>query len=226
MRHYRSAILLICFAGISCPFLRSQQSTLTAEPRGDRLHVTAPQMHFLVAKPLGQLQNGASVTYAFALAIAGSPGNKTYFSQQESFVVSFDLWEERFSVVQTGSHQRSVSHLTAAEAEAWCIDAVSAPLSALPSEKTFVIKLACQVVRNGTDSESRSLTLAGLIDVFSRKEREAPMHWEAASEVLHRADLKVKSQGQARRLAEMALILLNQEISGIPGSLWQFLLGR
>lgn len=225
MRQYRSALLLICIAGISCPILFSQQPGLAVERRGDRLHVAAPQMHFLVAKPLEQLQNGASVTYAFALAVAGSSGNRPSYSQQETFAVSFDLWEERFSVVPTSPHVRSGSHLTAAEAEAWCIDALSVPLSSLPSEKTFVIKLTCQVVENGSDIESRPLTLAGLIDVFSRKGREAPLHWEAASGPLHRADLKEKSQRQSRRLAEMAWIILNQEISGIPASLWQLLLG-
>ncbi len=225
MRHYRSAILLICFAGISCPSLLAQQSSLAVGRRGDRLYMTAPHLHFLVAKPLEQLQNGASVTYEFVLAAAGASSGRPFYTQQEAFVVSFDLWEERFSVVPTSPRLHSGSHLTAAEAEAWCVDALSVPLSVLPPEKSFVIKLTCQVAANESDADTHPLTLAGLIDVFSRKGHEAPMRWEAVSASLHRADLKEKQQIQARRLAKLAWTMLDEQISGIPARFWQMLLG-
>jgi hypothetical protein len=45
--------------------------------------------------------------------------------------------------------------------------------------------------KDSPGSESVSgLTLAGLIDVFSRKKREEPPHWEALSGPLRLMDLK------------------------------------
>jgi hypothetical protein len=38
------------------------------------------------------------------------------------------------------------------------------------------------------------LTLAGLIDLFSRRGRETPPHWEASSGSLRLADLKDRKQ--------------------------------
>jgi hypothetical protein len=67
------------------------------------------------------------------------------------------------------------------------------PLPALPAEKSFVVKLQCRVVDDDISGggESRSaLTLAGLIDVFSRKGRDEPLRWEAESGSLRLADLK------------------------------------
>jgi len=195
MRHHRYLSLLICLTGTLCPQLQAQNQSLAVERHGDRLRVAAPQLHFLEGKPLEQLHNGASVTYVFALTLTAGQSNKTLYHLQERFVVSFDLWEERFSVVQTVRSGRPGSHLTAAEAEAWCLDNMPAPLPALAPEKTFMIKLECRVAENegeGSSETASKLTLAGLIDVFSRKGREAPLRWEAVSGPLKLAELKDK----------------------------------
>lgn len=60
-----------------------------------------------------------------------------------------------------------------------------------------MIKLECWVAENEGDSggESRSpLTLASLIDVFSRKGREVRPRWQAASGPLRLADLDGKNK--------------------------------
>ncbi len=69
------------------------------------------------------------------------------------------------------------------------------PLSALPPEKDLVIKLDCWtagIEDEGGDNNHSGLTLAGLVEVFSRKEREASPRWQAVSGPVRLADLKGK----------------------------------
>lgn len=195
MRHHWHLNLLICFTGMFCPQLQAQNQSLAVERHGDHLQVTAPQLHFLEGKPLEQLHNGASVTYVFALTLTAGQSSKAIYHLEERFVVSFDLWEEKFSVVQTVPSGRSGSHLTAAAAEAWCPDNMPVPLPTLAPEKTFVVKLECRVAEDESESSSETgsrLTLASLIDLFSRKGRAVPLRWEAVSGPLRLADLKDK----------------------------------
>jgi len=195
MRHHWHLSLLICFAGVFCPQLQAQNQSLAVERHGDHLQVAAPQLHFLEGNPLEQLHNGASVTYVLTLTLTAGQSNKTLYHLEERFVVSFDLWEEKFSVVQTVPLGRSSSHLTAAAAEAWCLENMPIPHPALAPEKTFMIKLECRVAEDegeGSSETGSRLTLASLIDIFSRKAREAPPRWEAVSSPLKQADLKDK----------------------------------
>jgi hypothetical protein len=193
MRTDRYAILLICLAGIAWIQLLAQGPALVVERQGDHLHFAAPRLHFLEGKPLQQLHDGASVTYEFNVALTVDQKSKASIREQKRFIVSFDLWEEKFSIIQEGGSGLAGSHLTAAMAEAWCLDNVTLPLPALPAEKSFVVKLQCRVVeKNGQSGSegSSGLTLAGLVDVFSRKGRDTPPLWEAESAPLHLADLK------------------------------------
>jgi hypothetical protein len=198
MRAYRHCILLICFAGVTALQASAQTPSLVVERRGNQLHVAAPQLHFLEGKPLERLSNGASVTYILELSL--SAGGAATTRLRERFVLSYDLWEEKFSVVQEGPSGRSASHLTAAAAEAWCLDSMPLPLPAFSQEKPFTIKLDCSYAdadSAGAES-SPSLTLAGLIDVFSRKKKEEPAHWEALSKTIRLIDLKHGPAGVRR----------------------------
>ncbi len=189
MRACRHFLTLIFIAGIVSPRLQCQPGPLTVERQGKLLRVAAPHLHFLEGKPLEQLHNGAVVTYVFSLALTSDHG--TSFRVEERFAVSYDLWEERFSVVQAGPAGRTGSHLTKAAAEAWCMENLQIPVTELQAGKTSVIRLVCSVAPNDAEnSDLPGLTLAGLIDVFSRKGREAPLQWEAVSGPLHLEDVK------------------------------------
>ncbi|HYK91659.1 MAG TPA: hypothetical protein VE398_23025 [Acidobacteriota bacterium] len=188
MRQCRQIGLLLCFAGFLS--VRAQSPLLSVERRDNYLHVAAPQLHFLEGKSLDQLQNGASVAYVFELTLTSD--QKIIARSQQRFILSFDLWEEKFSVVQAGAHGRSRSHLTAPMAEAWCLDSLQIPIPALSPERSFVIKLDCRATMNVDESNEDSspgLSLAGLIDALSRKGRDAPPRWQAFSNPLRFADL-------------------------------------
>ena len=94
---------------------------------------------------------------------------------------SFDLWEEKYSVVQSGAKERSASRLTAAMAEAWCLENMPIPVSGVPGDQPFIVKFECSLEQNEEKNGENhsSLTLARLIDIFGRKKDEPLPRWEA-----------------------------------------------
>jgi hypothetical protein len=191
MRKYRLTSWAIFIAVALCPLLQAQG--LRAHLDGDRVHVSAPQLDFLSGRNVETLRNGGTVSYAFQLTAASASGGRTLYRAFERFAVSYDLWEERFSVVRSDPPARSASHLSAAAAAAWCVDAISVPSSALAAEKSFVLNLEIRVEEAPDEfspEKKPGLTLAGLIDVFSRKPREEVSRWYAGSAPLRLWDLQ------------------------------------
>jgi hypothetical protein len=176
-------------------FTFAQSAHLSVEREGDRLRVSAPQLHFLAGQPLEQLHDGRSVTYVFTVSLQVQRGQARGASVTRQVVFSYDLWEERFSVARVDDPRTSASHLTAPAAEAWCLDLLSIPASAAPADKTFVVKLECSLREEGAQpaDSPATTTLTGLIDLLSRKARATPPRWEAVSPSLRLADLKSRA---------------------------------
>ncbi len=99
-RHQRSpfhvAILTAAMVITVMPGLRAQELQLTWD--GAQLHVTAPQLHFLTGKALDRIRNGNAVAFDFQLSAAS--GGSVLKRSLERFVISYDLWEERFAVTR------------------------------------------------------------------------------------------------------------------------------
>lgn len=162
--------------------------------QADRVHVTAPQVQFLAGRVLERLRNGAAVPFSFQLT--ATAGGKTVAQSSGRVVLSFDLWEERFSGVQDAP-RRTASHLTSNAAESWSLEGVSLPLSALAGQKPFVLKLEIraeeQVEQPDAEAGNPGLSMAGLIEVFSRRAKEQPSRWSTVSGPLRVEDLNPKS---------------------------------
>ncbi len=186
------ALLSSWLVALAVAVLSAQSGALVVERQGDRLRLSAPQFHFLEGRPLEQLHDGAALPFVFSVSVEPANWGGRSLHLQERFVISYDLWEEKFSVVREGQPRRAVSHLTAAAAEAWCLDSLALPVSAVPAAKSFVVKLAGSVVdvEEAQAGGDRS-TLSTLIDFFSRKgAAAAPPRWELVSKPLRLADLK------------------------------------
>jgi hypothetical protein len=197
MRYSRIQILSII--GILGAMALAQSQSLMVDRRGDQLQIAAPRLHFLTGKALEKLHNGSTVNYILALTVSAENGRSPVFFIKKRFVVSYDLWEEKYSIVQKGSEGSAISHLSAAMAEAWFLENMPIPMRAVPEKKPFVIKLECAINEIEEESEGKSdsgLTLAGLIEVFSRKKREEPLHWEASVGPLRLSELKNAGQIQ------------------------------
>ncbi len=191
MRHRRCVVALVCtwLLAAAAAQISSQARALVVERRGDVLHLSAPAFHFLEGRSLEQLRDGAAVTYVFTVTVGPERGSARWGRYEKRFVFSYDLWEERYSVVEVGPPRRAASHLTLEAAENWCLANLLPRVPSAPPEKTFVVKLDCFVPED-EPQPGEGLTLSALLDVFSRKAAVAPRHWEAWSAALRVADLK------------------------------------
>ena len=148
--------------------------SLSVHAAGGALHVRAPGFTFLKGQPLAWLKDGRAVRFEFAIEVLGGPGTQAAARAQDAFTVSYDLWDERFAVTQSGAPGGSTSHLTARDAEAWCLDRVTVPLSAigrLGRDVPLWIRLQYEAAGDGrAEADGSGLTLRGLIDRLSRRE--------------------------------------------------------
>jgi hypothetical protein len=142
----------------------------------DELHVRAPGFLFLTGPALDRLKDGRAVPFEFELGLGPRPGAAADHVVRRRFVLSYDLWEERFAATLMGTPSRSISHLTAADAEAWCLDQLSVPLAALRAREPFWVHLRYVVEERDRESrDSGGFTLGGLIERLSqRRQPDAP----------------------------------------------------
>ena len=151
-----------------------EAQTVTIKRTGDALGVHAPGLGFLKGETLARLKDGRGVRVDLELSVLPGPGGDAAARGRRTFVLSYDLWEERFAVTMAGSPPRSSSYLTAAAAEAWCVEHLTIPVIELGRvrEAAFWIKLEYRVL-DGDAAPDRDdgagLTLRGLIDSLSRK---------------------------------------------------------
>ncbi len=96
------------------------------------LRVAAPSLHFLEGKTLRRLQDGAGLVFSLQLSISSDQFRTFDRRQVERFVVSFDLWEEKFAVVRLGLAKQQASHLSKDAAERWLFDHTGVSLFGLP----------------------------------------------------------------------------------------------
>ena len=179
-----------------CALPQAQSAALDVERHGDHLRLSAPGFHFVAGAPLDRLHDGISVTYALSVRMAPERGDHGPVIGEQHFLVSYDLWEEKFEVVAAGTPGASASHLTATMVEAWCMDHLRVPVKAAPADRTFVLTLEWFVPDdNDQGGETTSgLTLTALIDRLSRKAREAPNRWRAVSAPLRLRDLNDRTR--------------------------------
>ena len=77
-----------------------------------RLEFSAPRVHFLVGKPLERLRNASEVPFDFKITLWSGTRNHVLREVPARFVVSYDLWEEKFSVTKLVPSRRTARHLT------------------------------------------------------------------------------------------------------------------
>jgi hypothetical protein len=163
---------MVCCAWLATP-LSAQSVTVRAV--GEMLHVTAPGFGFIRGEALSRLKDGQSLRVDLAFSVVAKPGGAAAAETRQTFLLSYDLWEERFAVTRAGTPAQSISHVTSAGAEAWCVERLSIPLSALGRlgrDAPFWVRLEYRV--QGLDdrpepSDGATFTLRGLIDALSRR---------------------------------------------------------
>ena len=156
------------------------------------LQVTAPRLHFISGRQLERLRNGASVPFDFQLTISSGSKSNTLSRALERFVVSYDIWEEKFSVVRQRDRRMSNVRLTATQAESWCLEHLSLPSSGLAPDKPLWLKLEVRGAesRDQVAAAGDGISLTTLIEIFSRPVRGPLDHWALETGPFRLADLK------------------------------------
>ncbi len=139
-----------------------------------RIRPAAPKLRFIEGKAQERLHNGAPVVFALQFTVFSPSKSMVLARAAGRFAVSFDLWEEKFAVTQLGNpNKKSVSHLSAPEAEGWCLDSLSLTSNILSADASFWVRLDVRAEEpdaSPAPGEETGMTLARLVELFSRQQ--------------------------------------------------------
>jgi hypothetical protein len=177
-------VILVALAIIAWPVAQASGQSPGVSVAGDALYIKAPSFSFIKGDALDRLKQGRPVRFDLSLAVVSRPGGPEVTQARQSFNLSYDLWEERFAVTRVGPPSpglgaaRSISHLTAKDAEAWCLVNLPLAVSAmggLGRHKPFWIRLHYQIVAPdpAPSPEEGPLSVRALIDMLSRRRKAA-----------------------------------------------------
>lgn len=154
--------------------------------------IAAPRLHFLTPKSLQRLHDGAVVPFDFQLSLAAGAKTNVIERAFERFTVSYDVWEEKYSVVRLRDFRKSAPNLSASAAESWCLNNILAHAPTLRLHEELWARLE---VRSAEPKEPSSMfadpgiSLTALIGIFSRPPRPAQDHWVLESAAFRLTDL-------------------------------------
>jgi hypothetical protein len=171
VRAARIALVALAYFGV--PHRLAAQS-LTVRAAGEMLQVRGSGLRLIESAVAEHLKDGRSVRVDFEMTILDKAQGAAVTQNRQSFVLSFDLWEQRYAVTRTGAAPRSISHLTARDAEAWCVENLSIPLTALgrfSRDLQFWVRIEFRVQDQPPppDDSQSPFALRTLIEVFSRR---------------------------------------------------------
>lgn len=172
--------------------IRLGAQNISVRVDGGGIRVSAPRFHFVEGKALERLHNGATVNYIVQLSLLADAGAVLKGRDIQRFAISYDLWEEKYTVVRVAPARSSISHLPAAGAESWCVDQLNAPTTGLSPESPFSVRLE---VRAEDPKDAGSWTEPGLsfgrlIEIFSRPARGQQLRWIEEAGPFRLIDLK------------------------------------
>jgi hypothetical protein len=192
-------LLLLMFLSFATGFaLAVWAEDLILRRQEDQLRFIAPKVHFVAGRTVDRLREGIAVPVNFQFTIAVGNRQNVVERMFESFVISYDLWEERFKVVRLkveGAGQRkSASNLTALQTEAWCYDQMGLSLANIPKNQPLFMKLEIRADDSGSRAPlfnaADTFNLTALINLFSRPAERQQPHWTLEAGPIGYTDLK------------------------------------
>lgn len=169
--------------------------TLQVTFDGDNIHVAAPGLHFLTGKPLERLKNAATVVFVSQITLFSDEG-KTIFRRPvaERLIVSYSLWEEKFSVTIRGADSTHTTPrlLTARQAESWCIENLAISSLGLAPERPFWLRFELRAADQkdlGSLLSDTGISLGTLIEIVARRRGADLPSWRRDAGPLRLKDL-------------------------------------
>jgi hypothetical protein len=184
---------LCLVSGISAPLgwsLAVPRLLIRKEP--DSLRISAPQIRFLTGKSLESLKNGVKVGFASVISLSLDSASNVVTHKADRFVLSYDIWEEKFSATRLTPPVKSMERLSVPAAEAWCLDLRLPIPAALTPSRSFWIKLE---LRAEDPKESAAIVgepginLTRLVEIFSRPPRNPQQRWMESAGPLRLQDM-------------------------------------
>lgn len=168
--------LLLAMASLALTAVQLAAQSLNANQIGDSLVVKAPGgLDMIKGEALAWLKDGRTVRVDLDLFALPGPGGAPAAQARRTFVLSYDLWEERFAATMAGTPPRSIAYKTAAGAEAWCLEQVTIPLNALGAlaHAPVWVRVEYRVLADdpSTAGDDDAFSLRKLIDVFSGRKK-------------------------------------------------------
>jgi len=178
----RWLVAWICGTCLTAGLLLPVEQTLTLRPRaaGQDVFVSAPDLHVIEGALLERLKNGAGVALDYHLALFAGSRTVARRRSYERFTLSYDLWEENYTVSTLRSPRSAASRLGAREAEKWCLDHLPVATAGLRGDEPFWLKLEIRVARGKPSEEWLSeggVNLGRLIDALGGKGEKKPEEW-------------------------------------------------
>jgi hypothetical protein len=165
----RVCILITLIAGIRVTVLAQ---SLSARTEGERLRIVVDRPRFLSGDALRKLYDGVPVAYVFKISAHNSRLGNAMARFEYRFIISYDIFEEKFQVSRVRPTGRVISHLTAAAAEATFIDALELPIQSIGTGM-FWLRLEYQAEESSEDG-SPGVSIGGLVEIFSRTTTKEP----------------------------------------------------
>ena len=164
---------------------------------GDYLRISLPALDFLKGKPLERLKDGAAIAFIGQLSVSTSPNSLTPQARAVArFALSYDIWEEKFSVTKIGQlpeSRRTASHLSARAVQNWCFDNLGIDRSQLPQDRAFWVQLDFRA-EDPRDQlgiiGDPGISISRLIEIFGKPARSAQPRWNLSAGPYKLADLK------------------------------------
>ena len=149
---------------------------VTVSRVADAVAVKAPGFTFIKGEPLARLKDGRSIRAELNLSVLARAGGTAAATIRQTFVLSYDLWEERFAVALVGPPAKSVAYLTSSAAERWCLEQLTVPASALGRlgrDVPFWIRLEYRIPGDTPQDQNdgAGFTLRSLIDALSSRRK-------------------------------------------------------
>ncbi|MES1257297.1 MAG: hypothetical protein ABUS51_02660 [Acidobacteriota bacterium] len=180
----RAGLTALAAGGTWCALAITVAPKLVVRMDGDYVHISAPRLNFLNGKALERLKDGVSIAFIGQLTVTSSPNAVVADARSIArFALSYDIWDEHFSVTRFGERpgsQRTISHLSAQAAETWCLDNLAVEQSLMRPDRPFYVQLDLRADdprdQIGVIGEP-GINITRLIEIFSRPVKGNQQRW-------------------------------------------------
>lgn len=187
MRHRTNIAVVFALAALlagSASAVGVAEIKLALHVDDDFLRISAPRLSFLSGSALNRLKSGSTVAFVGQLTVSDVPNAVVADARSVArFALSYDIWEEKFSVTRFGDRpeaRSTVSHLSAQATERWCLDSMTIAYDQLPADKPFYVQFDLRL-EDPKDPlgivGDPGINITRLVELFSRPARSAQPRW-------------------------------------------------